>query len=106
MRYLITAQEARASLRRSEGISTVRRVPLRIEVQVPRKRWFWRRSYHVRIHLLNEQGVSLRWTGVTQSLGAICASLGVKETDAVWQRTPFTEAGTQDQQGWTPFLFF
>ncbi len=41
-----------------------------------------------------------------RGLYALCASLRIKETDAVWQHRSLPEKGTQDQQGWTPFLFF
>lgn len=104
--HYYTAEEAHNGLLTSGGITTISQVPLLIEVRLSRKGWLWKRSHRVRMQLLNEHGITFRWTGSMKNLHVICASLGIRETDAVWQHTSLIEKETQDQGGWTPFLFF
>lgn len=104
MHHALTTQQAQTREHRQGRISTVRQVPLLIEVQ---SGGYWgRKRYRVRMRLLNEQGMTLCWTGFVESIQVLCASLGIAETDAVWQLTPLPEETTQEQEGWTPFLFF
>lgn len=104
MYHAITTQQAQAKGHKPGRISTMRQVPLLIEVQLGR--CWWRKRYKVRMRLLNEQGMTLCWTGFVESIQALCTSLGIAETDAVWQHSSLSEEPTQEQEGWTPFLFF
>lgn len=101
-----TAEELSHALQQS-AMSTVKQVPVKIEVQSCRQWWlFGRKGYRMKVRLINERGNAFRLVLFVPSLLEVCTQLGIGGADAIWQHTPAQAERDREREGWTPFMFF
>lgn len=106
MHYYTTEEVNYTAVPGMKDIVAVQSSPFQIEAQRSRRwRYFGKKGYRVRLRVLNEQGITISWTGFVENLHVIRQSFNIPEERAIWhiRCSPKEDAPVST---WTPFLFF
>lgn len=106
MHYYTTEEVSDPAVSGSRDIVAVLSSPFQIEARRSRRwRYFGKQGYRVRLRVLNEQGITISWTGFVENLHVISQSFNILEDRAVW-RTRYPPKEDAPVSRWSPFLYF